>query len=350
MRGHRLKSDEGAQPWSKLMDHLSVAAKVRSTGGPSSGSGTASAASAVQTWEVFAGGPVSRQFSYFGEYILYDRVAGTPQGTSGFLDGYVQYTGSASSADRFWWVRSGRLYPFAVYALGAGGRTTLSRSRLVTDKLNGLLPALQRRSLGVSAGYASRAGLRLEAGVQRGSSLAQNAEKDASLFLSRPDVFVTAEQTFDNFGTALGLYGRTGWINQGSDDSDGHDGSNSSSRNSRQRFTQSGVLGRYVNEHFVLSGTYIMSQVRDGDGQVQRPAGYFLEAARNLKPELTGFMRYDSLAGAAATTSDIRTRGIVVGVSQRLPGSGRLVFEWGHDLSAGALRKQSALLDVVVMY
>jgi hypothetical protein len=319
MRGHRLKSDADSRPnMANVLGYFTLAAKLRHQDKEG-----VTTSDNLQTSALMAGGPLTRNLGFYAEYTLYDRLPYRTESTSGFLDAYLQYA-SDTTADSFWFARAGRMHPYAVYALGTGGRIPLSRARVVADSLGGLVPSIQRRTTGVSAGFSGADGWRVETGSQFGITSGGSA--------ARPDVFLAVEKNVDEYGSGVGVYGRSGWR--------GTDEVNAS-------FTQTGVMGRFLRERYAFTGAYLMARTRDNAGAVARPDGFFVEAATNLQPELTGFLRFDDVAGTGVGAA--RSRGLVLGISQRIPNSGRAVLEFSNPLT-GTGQSRSLLLDLVLMY
>lgn len=333
LRGHRLPLEEQVRPWQDLMDYTTLSAKVRHNG---AGSGRPASLD-MQSWGAFSGGPLSSRLSYFAEYSLYERSF-TSRTSPGFQDVYLQYTDTPTSDKGYRWVRAGRLYPFAVYAAGAGGRSTLSRPRALSDRLGGFLPDLTRRSFGVSGGY-DKGGWRGEGGV-----VSAEAYDNGTPSLRRGDLFLTMEKNLDGAGSELGVYRYEGW----------QPGSGIYNDQSRPRFRHSGILGRYVREAFLLGGAYIAGEGKDGAGVKRRPDAFFLETAHDFRrtqnQETTAFLRYDNIRNSFATAGGSgRTQGVVLGVSQRIPNSGRAVLEFGNSF-AGPNQRRTIQLDILLMY
>lgn len=320
MRGHRLKMDSRPQRlrWSDIPGYVSLATKLRHaerTDRPTY--------SHFQTGSVLAGGPLTRNVGFFGEYVLYDRVPGSTKGMSGIMDGYVQYADTPAS-DTFRFLRAGNLHPFALYAMGTGGRFTLARARTLTSKLGGVVPEWNRRTFGVSGGYSGPAGLRLEAGVQRGAN---------ATFLQRPDLFLTAEKNLDTHGSGIGVIGSVGSLSTDT----GNGGS----------YSRVSLVGRYQGERTTLTGTLFTARAQNDRGAVQTPDAWFVEAGHNVLPELSAFARYEDVEVGAIGTPHARV--VSLGVTQRVPNSGRVVLEFSNDLT-GMRKTRAVALDLVLMY
>lgn len=312
IRGHRLPTDASDAPWLLLMDYLSFSAKARFT---SDGDGSSVR---PQAFGVYLGGPLTKDVSGFVQYDPYDRGAGPK---SQFGEAYVQYN-AASDDDSYGWIRTGRITPYLIYAASGGGRVTLSRPRVIDQPLGGGNQySPRRRGEGVSAGYAGKSGLRVEAGVVSGSGLANLS-----------DVFVTVEQHLDRFGSGIGLYGYGGraaisavmgpsalpaW---------------------QDRFVQWGLLGQYQREDVAISGAVFQSTNRRFDGGKRHPTGFYAEAAYNLDPGLTSFIRYDHKDNDLTGTRP--NAGAVIGLTYRLPDRGRAVIELGGMTTDTGYRRQ----------
>jgi hypothetical protein len=322
IRGHRTKFEEKFLNWSTLADYVTVSAKLRYNG-------TAAADQSplnMQDSSLFTGGALTRSLSYYAEYSLFAR--NTAPASTRFADAYLQYTGGAG-ADRYWYARTGRLYPFAIYAADAGGRPTVSRPRLIGDKLAGFIPSLQARVFGVSGGYADGRGGRVEAAVTGDSGGSSGG--DASSLVRRPGAFLTLEKDFDAWGSGVSAYQESGYVTEGG-----------------ARFRQSGLLGRFVRERFTITGGIGVAAARDEEtGRTERPTAYYLEGTRNFLADTTGFVRYDNLQNHAAGTP--RTQGYALGVTQRLPQRGKVALEYAQDF-AGVKQNHSLLVDVLLMY
>lgn len=317
LRGHRLRGEVGDAPWRNVTDYLSVSSKLRYTG-----SGTSPTSDvAVESVSLLTGGPLRGGFSYFAEYGLRNRSA-TRANPGGTADAYLQYN-TAPTEDRYWWARAGRLFPFAIFSAGAGGRTTLSRPRAIGDPLGGgLLYSPRRRSYGVSGGYVAER-FRVEAGVVDGGDSPASA-----LSLDRRDVFITVEEDLDAYGSGVGIYGYRGG-------------------NRREPLSRLGVLGQYVRDSFTLSGAYFGGRMRDASGGSRSPSSYYGEMAHNFHPEVTGFLRYDYLDNRLGGAG--RSRGLVFGVSARLPDRGRAVIEFSRE-SGGLPRRPPVVFDFNWLY
>src|SRR6185295_4071303 len=84
---------------------------------------------------------------------------------------------------------------------------SISRPRLVNDKLAGFIPALQHRTFGVAGGYADGRGGRVEAAIAGDSG-----DGDPSAVLSQPGAFLTIEKDIDTWGSGVGAYLETGYV------------------------------------------------------------------------------------------------------------------------------------------
>jgi hypothetical protein len=319
IRGHRTKFEEKFLNWSTLADYVTVSAKLRYNGEAAADQSPLN----MQDSSLFTGGALTRSLSYYAEYSLYARNA-APSSTR-FADAYLQYTGSAG-ADRYWYARTGRLYPFAIYAADAGGRPTVSRPRLVGDKLAGFIPSLQSRTFGVSGGYADGRGGRVEAAITGGSG-----EGDITSLASQPGTFLTLEKDVDEWGSGVSAYQETGYVTEGG-----------------SGFSQTGLLGRFVRDRFTFTGGIGVASARDTKtGRMERPTAYYLEGTRNFLADTTGFLRYDNLQNHAAGAP--RTQGYALGVTQRIPNRGKVALEYAQDF-AGVKQNHTVLLDTLLMY
>ena len=319
MRGHRLKSDSEARiRFADLPGYATFAAKIRHQ--DKTGRATTDN---LQTTGLLVGGPINRSLGFHAEYTLYDRLPYSTDNTSGFLDAYLQYA-TDTAKDAFWFARVGRLHPYAINALGTGARIPQSRARVVGESLGGLVPSPQRRTLGASGGFSGPGGVRVEAGAQQGVT------SDGSF--ARPDLFASVEKNVDEAGSGFGVYGRSGWRG---------------TETVNTRFTETGFFGRWLKERYMLTGAVFGARTRDDGGAARRPTGYFLQASANVLATTTGYVRLDDVAGDALAGP--RSRGLAVGVTQRVPGSGRVVLEYGDSLT-GAGRPRSVVLDLVLMY
>ncbi|MDX1935297.1 MAG: hypothetical protein SFU56_22085 [Capsulimonadales bacterium] len=319
MRGHRMKPDMKLTRFAQLDGYLTLAARFRQNATEHSDGNTT-----LENASLFAGGPINSSLSFFTEYGGYIRTASGPS-PARFNDAYLQYTGNAT-ADRFWWVRAGRQYPFAIYAAGVGGRENLSRPRALSEKLGGFIPAAQRRTLGISGGADLGNGLRFEGGVTDGGS------NDDS-FRTPDDYgsFVTLEKEWDAFGSGIDLYAESGWQKGGG-----------------ASFRRTGILARWVRSYESLSGALLEASGRPGSGlPIERPTGAFVTYSRNLLAETTSFVRYDSLDNLRNATE--RTRGMAFGLSQRIPNRGRIVLEWNRAIS-GRSNPNYFYIDTLLMY
>ena len=149
---------------------------------------------------------------------------------------------------------------------------------------------------------------------------------------ARPDLFASLEKNVDDAGSGFGVYGRSGWRG---------------TEVVKSRFTETGLFGRWLNERYTLTGAVFGARTRDDGGTPRRPTGYFLETSANVLAETTGYGRFDDVAGALP--GGPRSRGIALGVTQRVPGSGRVVLEYADSLT-GAGPPRSVVLDIVLMY
>jgi hypothetical protein len=319
IRGHRTKFEEKFLNWQTLADYVTVSAKLRYDGETTADQSPLN----MQGASLYTGGALSRSLSYYAEYSLYARNAAAS--STRFADAYLQYTGDAG-ADHFWYARTGRLYPFTIYAADAGGRPTISQPRLVGDKLAGFIPSLQSRTFGVSAGYADGRGGRVEAALTSGSG-----SNDLSSLVSQPGAFLTLEKDFDAWGSGVSAYQETGYVTDGG-----------------SRFSQAGLLGRFVREGFSVTGGVGVASARDVEtGEMERPTAYYVEGTRNFLPDTTGFLRYDNLQNHAGSAP--RTQGYALGVTQRIPNRGKVALEYAHDF-AGLKKNHTLYLDTLLMY
>jgi hypothetical protein len=325
LRGHRFKGETAPGDWTRaLRDYASLAAKLRYSDRQS-----APAAYKFQTASLFAGGPLSPKTSFFTEAVGYDVLPNGTEARNTLQDAYAQYV-DTPDADRFWWARAGNLYPYAAYSLDGGGRLPLSRPRLLSDRSGGLAPALQRRGVGFSGGW-SGGRTRLEAGVTR----AEGAET-----LERTEQFLSLESDWDAHGSGIGLLTRGGWNDTAA--------AGGARVGSAHRFTQGGLVGRWHGPKHLMQGAFLSTLARDGAGVRRSSGDYLLEAGVNLLTETTGFVRYDDVTGAVAAAGP-RTRTIAFGVTQRVPNSGRVVFEFA-DYRAMGRRTRSLQVDLLLMY
>lgn len=320
LRGHRLKMDGPTQPlrWSDIPGYISLSTKLRHADRTGQ-----QEYSQFQTGSLMGGGPLTKNVSFFGEYVMYDRLPGGTKSMSGMMDGYLQYADNPT-ADNFNYLRVGNVHPYAVYTLGTGGRFPLTRARALTSKLGGIAPEWNRRAFGVSGGYVGAGGVRLEAGIQRGAQ---------ATFAQSPDLYLTAEKDLDAHGSQVGIIGSAGSLPTAI----GIDGS----------YSRAGLMGRYQNERTTLTGTVFTARVRNAQGAMQTPGAWFIEAGHNVMPELTAFARYEDVEASAAGTPHVR--GVSLGITQRIPNSGRVVLEYGNDLT-GIRKTRSVALDFVLMY
>jgi len=322
IRGHRTKFEEKFLNWKTLEDYVTVSAKLRYSGDATSKTNAQSPLN-MQDSSLYTGGALSRAWSYYAEYNLYTRN-GAPSDTR-FADAYLQYTGGAG-ADHFWYMRTGRLYPFTIYAADAGGRPSISRPRLVSDNLAGFIPALEDRMFGVSSGISDSRGGRVEVAVTNGSS-----DGEPSGMASQPGGYLTLEKDFDLYGSGVGAYFESGHVSDGG-----------------ESFTQTGLLGRFVQDRFSLTGGFGVAAARDmKTGEMQRPTAFYLEGTRDFLVETTGFLRYDNLQNH--TGSAPRTQGYALGITQRIPKRGKIALEYSHDF-AGVKQNHSVFLDTLLMY
>lgn len=311
IRGHRLSADASdAAQKPRLTDYVSLSTKLRATITEEDSSLHA------QALALYAGGPLSRQLSAFFQYDLYDRGASAKSQPG---EAYMQYN-TRPGGDSYGWLRAGRLYPYLIYSASGGGRVPLSRPRVIEQPLGGGNQYAPRsKQEGVSTGYVGGNGLWTEVGIVSGSGLT-----------ALSDVFATVEKHLDPFGSGVGIYGYAGrstiaaapplpaW---------------------QDRFAQWGLLGQYQRENVQISGAVFRSTARRFGGEDRRhPTGFYAEAACNINPGLTGFVRYDDkdddLAGVRKTT------GAVAGLTYRLPNQGRAVIEWGGTRTAAGYREQ----------
>jgi len=311
--------EEKVQPWQRLTDYVTLSVRVRQ-GSASSGKTTHGD---MQQWGAYTGGALTSRLAYFAEYTGYDRAIRTGR-SDGFQDAYLQYA-DAPTASRFRWARVGRVYPFAVYDARAGGRVALSRPRILSERMGGFLPELQRRSFGISGGLSQRG--------TGGPNIEMALLSTGDSFASRADTYLTLEQNFDPNGSGVTLLRRDGF---------------QPGRDSSDRYSQNGIFGRFAREAFFFSGAFLVGEGKDSARRLRQPTGGFLEAARNIRTETTAFLRYDSVQSVSGSAGP-RTEGLALGISQRIPNRGRAVIEFSDNFR-GSSQRGSVLLDILLMY
>lgn len=339
LRGHRTKDDSGIQEGGKdlnLLHYMSFASKVRFT---ANNTAPAKTGFDVESLSIYAGGPLMDRFSFFFEMYLHERGK-TTSSTGGTVDtatrtkladAYLAWH-SAPDTDRFTFVRAGQVYPYQILTYSSGARATISRPSIINDDQGGGNAYTPRdRAYGLTAGYADLAhGLSLELGLVNsgGTNKMANLEEQNAF----KDVFFTADKALDSNGSAVGLYLYNGRI------------AISGTPAWEDRFTRYGILSRYQTADLAISGAYIAGTDQLQAGGHRNPNGYFLEVAGNLQPTLTVFARYDHQYNDLGATS--RRTGVVVGVSQRVSGVGRLALELSGTSSGPATYRRQVQAEL----
>lgn len=341
-RGHRMASDEGIysdgadEAASKWLNYLSFASKPRFTAREDSDSEFD-----VEAFAIYAGGPISQNFSFFVEHYLHERgsdsnPAGTTTNTtatrSKLADAYLRYE-SAPQNPSFWWARAGQIYPYLIYQAHSGGRSSINRPLVINNNVgDGSLYTARDRSYGVSGGWEDQGnGLRVEAGIINGAGM--NARPNLAEKNNHKDLFLTATKELDEYGSSLGFYGYTGKFTVPAA------GEVPAWEDSFNRY---GLIGWFNRESYYLSGAWLTGTHDRRLGGERDPSGYYLEGAYNINPDLTGYARWDYLDNDLG----VKTKGPTLGISQRIPKIGRVVGEYSAIKAGNVSAKDQLQIEI----
>ncbi|MBI2844777.1 MAG: hypothetical protein HYX78_15395 [Armatimonadetes bacterium] len=328
IRGHRLSSEKGIYGEEaaslEISKYLSYNSKFRYNARKDRDPATEFD---IEAFSIYLGGPIEDKSSFFVEYYLHERgsfatsTGGQVDSTnrSKLADAYLQYSSDPSSQN-YWYGRAGQIYPFLIYTASSGGRVTIGRPRAIQNNVGGNnLYTPRDRAYGASVGLVNAQGIRAEAGILNGGG--GNARPNLTEVNNHKDVFGTVEKEFDDFGSGVGLYAYSGKFRRLPTTTPGE-----------ESFSRFGLLGQFQRTDFEISGAAFTGRNNDPAGGRRSPDLYYVEAARNLRPDLTAFVRWDiqdnDLATDAANASALKTaHGGAVGISKRIGRMGRIVTE-----------------------
>lgn len=317
LRGHRMPDEEGVDAKSyNLAEYTSWASKVRFIADKDADPSTKFD---VESLSIYSGGPLDKNFSYFFEYYLHERAGDAPGAgsRSKLADAYLFYNSDAS-ADTFYWVRAGQIYPYLIYYYGSGGRLSISRNEAINRQPGGgNLYTPRDRAYGVSGGYVYEGKLLGEVGIV--NSGGGNAAPNLAETNNFKDVYATLEYVLDDNGSGIGVYGYSGkfQIAPGNED----------------KFDRVGIFANYTTPQYTLSAG-ALSGKHDVPAS-RRVRTWFAELGYNFTDTVLGWVRYDHFYRDIPADAQNRLVELSVGVSTRLNSIGRLAVEYRNRKFSG---------------
>jgi hypothetical protein len=218
-----------------------------------------------------AGGPLMGNIGFYTTYTLHPSAA--------LGQGYAQYT-SSPDADNFWWARVGRFNPHIIwmaYQVPGGPTPPVGRA------IGGGVPyAFTTTNNGLSVGYDTEGGLRLEAATYQGLGGAGTANNFR-------DFFVSAQQLVGPYGTGVGVAAYTGRYTFPAAGTGA--AATPAWTSSFQRY---GIFGNYIQENWGVHGAYSIGRQGLRTGGNRSPRAWYVEGDYNVTPVGTAFLRYDN--------------------------------------------------------
>lgn len=326
-RGHRLPGESAKvdDNYVNLSDYLSVTAKTRYKDG-----NTTYGTFDVEALSLYAGGPLSENYSFFYEQYLHESNS-TRANQEKLADAYLHY--KTSGENRYLTARIGQIAPYLWMTHGTGARLGISRPMPLADKDIGSNPYRPRqRQYGAEAGYV------MEDWKLRGYFALVNGTGHSTPNLTDnndyKDQYLTVEKIFDKYGSNLGLYAYNGqYPLTGFDD----------------KFYQLALVGEFAREKFSVYGGALYGKNDTLSSGDRNSKGAYLEGDFKLPIErLAGLLRYDYLDPDTNTSNDL-VKGPTVGLSYWLTTFARATLEgqWKDD---GTTDTDSYILQVEFMY
>lgn len=277
---------------------------------------------------VYTGGPLDEHWSFFAEMYLQEN-SGETGGASDFgdfgrsklADAYLQYIGRQNE-NAFFSARFGQFTPYLLHLHGVGARLSLDRPFVIDGgfPLGGDNPYQPfTRQYGLELSQTVR-GLTLTGAVVNGTGARTFNRVDNDL---RKDFWGTADYSFDEFGSLLGVYGYMGHYPLSKENPAYASGDD---------FNQVGLLGNLTRKQGALVGAYFQGKDEFTPAAAalkthQKSQGYYIEGQLYmLSPRFAPYARWD-FWDVDKDVSKNEVQGPVLGVSWRAFDYGRLVAQ-----------------------
>jgi hypothetical protein len=326
--GHKMGS--GAEDMN-LSDYVSVAQKIRFTQSQTDrkdGLVTAQANTFEQhALSLYMGGPLDEHWSFFAEMYWHEN-SGATSGASDFndfgrsklADAYLQYIGRQNET-AFFSARFGQFTPYLLHLHGAGARLSQDRPYVINSGYplggdNPYKPFSRQYGLELSQSVNN---LTITGAVVNGTGGAQSNRVDNDL---RKDFWGTADYSFDDFGSMLGVYGYMGHYPLHLD--------LPAAYRSGDDFNQVGLLGNLTRKQGALLGAYFQGKdeftpIAQATKTSQKSQGYYIEGQLyTLHPRFAPYVRWD-FWDVDKDVDKNEVQGPLLGVSWRAFDAGRLV-------------------------
>jgi hypothetical protein len=333
--GHRL---EGGAEKQTLSEHVSFAYKDRFAWSKTKQENDA-ITEQKNTFEqhafsIYVGGPLETHWSYFAELYFHENSGRTSGASdlddfarSKLADAYLQYLWREND-EALTSVRFGQFSPYLLHLHGVGARLSQDRPYVInsgTVGTNPYKPFTRQYGLEVSQ-YFNRVNVAAAIVNGTGGKLFNRVDNDL-----KKDVYATADVTFDDNGSMLGVYGCAGNYPIFLDDA-------TKEANSYDQFNQIAGIGNYTLKQGALLGAVFSGRNEVDPRDVTAPndtldvetksLGYYAELqVYALHPRVQPYMRWD-FWDPDTVVDDNEVQGPLVGVSWRALDNGRLVLHF----------------------
>lgn len=331
--GHTM---EGGKEEVNLSDHVSVAQKSRFNWSETDTSGVAYGK--VNSFEqhalaVYMGGPLQKDFSYFAELYWHEN-SGKTSGTadlddyarSKLADAYIQYL-NRQDEDSYTSIRFGQFSPYLLHLHGVGARLSQNRPYVLNDGTVGDNPYKPfTRQYGIEVSQYVK-GFNVAAALMNGTGAKLFNRVDNDL---KKDAYATADYTFDQYGSMLGVYGYVGHYplyldNATKYKAQGYDDFNQIGLLGNATIKQGAVVGAFFSGNNEFS-TEAVTPV-DSLSTV-KSMGYYAELqVYSLHPRVQPYVRFD-FWDPNTDVDDNEVQGPLFGISWRALDAGRLVAHY----------------------
>jgi hypothetical protein len=339
-----LRSGHQMAGWeeSKSIDgHVSVAQKSRFNWAKTQVDGETKPGSKTNSFEqhalsLYMGGPLEKNWAYFAELYWHENSGATSgssdlndYGRSKLADAYLQYF-HRTADDVYTSARFGQFSPLLLHLHGVGARLSQDRPYVINSGTIGDNPYkgfVRQYGLELSQYYR---GFNVAAAVMNGTGAKLFNRVDNDL---KKDVYATADYTFDDQGSILGVYGYMGHYPLRTDNAVKYAGYDD--------FNQLGVLGNFTRKEGALVGALftgnneysltneVAAPADTADTKIeQKSLGYYAELQiYGLHANVQPFIRYD-FWDPDTDVDDNEVSGPLFGINWRALDWGRLVVHY----------------------
>lgn len=327
-RGHRLpgESAKSDNAYVNLSDYLSVTAKTRFKD-----TDTSKSTFDVEALSLYAGGPLSENYSFFYEQYLHESNSDRAKQEK-LADAYLHY--KTSGENRYVTARIGQIAPYLWMTHGTGARLGISRPIPLADVDIGSNPYRPRqRQYGAEAGYVMEDWkLRGYLGLVNGTGHSTPNLTDNNDY---KDQYLTVEKVLDKYGSNVGLYAYNGKYPL----SGFNDG-----------FYQVALVGEFGRENYSVYGGGLYGKNDTSTSSDRNSWGGYLEGNAKIPfvDRLAGLLRYDYIDPNTDAGADA-VKGPAAGLSYWLTTFARATLE-GQWKETGATNSESYILEVQFMY